>query len=110
VNRCPKIVLHPGHARAPAGHSYFVHARELASLYGVPFEQCVVYQPSHPVHRVRPLAGDVSLYPDESGEYKLPTEAAELLGLCPCRSPYCECEQNKCSHPGCYDARATVTA
>lgn len=23
----------------------------------------------------------------------------------PCRSPYCECELGKCSHPGFYDAR-----
>lgn len=27
----------------------------------------------------------------------------------PCRSPYCECSPGQCSHPGCYDARATVT-
>lgn len=25
--------------------------------------------------------------------------------LKPCRSPYCECDHGKCSHPGCYDAR-----
>lgn len=25
--------------------------------------------------------------------------------LRPCRSPYCECEVGKCTHPGCYDAR-----
>jgi hypothetical protein len=25
--------------------------------------------------------------------------------LKPCRSPYCECSEGKCSHPGCYDAR-----
>lgn len=24
----------------------------------------------------------------------------------PCRSPYCECEPGKCTHPSCYDARA----
>lgn len=23
----------------------------------------------------------------------------------PCRSPYCECEKDKCSHPGFHDAR-----
>ena len=23
----------------------------------------------------------------------------------PCRSPYCECDFNKCTHPGFYDAR-----
>jgi hypothetical protein len=25
--------------------------------------------------------------------------------LKPCRSPYCECEVGKCTHPGFYDAR-----
>ena len=25
--------------------------------------------------------------------------------LQPCRSPYCECTVDKCSHPGFYDAR-----
>lgn len=23
----------------------------------------------------------------------------------PCRSPYCECEEDKCTHPGFHDAR-----
>jgi hypothetical protein len=25
--------------------------------------------------------------------------------LKPCRSPYCECSQGQCTHPGFYDAR-----
>lgn len=25
--------------------------------------------------------------------------------LRPCHSPYCECDFDKCTHPGCYDAR-----
>ncbi len=25
--------------------------------------------------------------------------------LRPCMSPYCECSEGKCTHPGCYDAR-----
>src|SRR6185312_124007 len=25
--------------------------------------------------------------------------------LSPCRSPYCECAEGKCTHPGFYDAR-----
>ena len=29
----------------------------------------------------------------------------EPVALKPCRSPYCECDVGKCSHPGCYDAR-----
>lgn len=27
------------------------------------------------------------------------------LELRPCRSPYCECDVGKCTHPGCYDSR-----
>lgn len=30
---------------------------------------------------------------------------AEKAQLRPCRSPYCECDFGKCTHPGCYDAR-----
>lgn len=30
---------------------------------------------------------------------------APVQDLRPCRSPYCECEPGKCTHPGCYDAR-----
>jgi hypothetical protein len=26
-------------------------------------------------------------------------------GLQPCKSPYCECDVGKCTHPGFYDAR-----
>jgi len=26
----------------------------------------------------------------------------------PCRSPYCECDPGKCTHPGFHDARGTV--
>lgn len=28
--------------------------------------------------------------------------------LKPCRSPYCECDHGKCTHPGFYDARSEV--
>jgi len=27
----------------------------------------------------------------------------------PCRSPYCECEVGKCTHPGFFDARGDMT-
>lgn len=27
------------------------------------------------------------------------------ITLRPCRSPYCECDTGKCTHPGCFDAR-----
>jgi hypothetical protein len=37
----------------------------------------------------------------------LPQNPKQLeLALKPCRSPYCECSDDKCSHPGCYDARS----
>jgi hypothetical protein len=29
----------------------------------------------------------------------------EPVSLKPCRSPYCECDSGKCTHPGFYDAR-----
>ena len=35
-------------------------------------------------------------------------EVPDELCLRPCRSPYCECDVGKCSHPGCYDARGTM--
>lgn len=31
---------------------------------------------------------------------------SHMQGLRPCRSPYCECPEGQCSHPGCYDARS----
>lgn len=31
--------------------------------------------------------------------------ACNCYQLKPCRSPYCECEQGKCTHPGFFDAR-----
>jgi hypothetical protein len=31
--------------------------------------------------------------------------ADEPVSLKPCRSPYCECDSGKCTHPGFYDAR-----
>jgi hypothetical protein len=34
-----------------------------------------------------------------------PEPVQEPVALKPCRSPYCECADGKCTHPGCYDAR-----
>ena len=31
-----------------------------------------------------------------------------MSDLKPCRSPYCECDEGKCTHPGFYDARGEV--
>lgn len=31
--------------------------------------------------------------------------ALEAAASSPCRSPYCECEQGKCTHPGFFDCR-----
>lgn len=40
---------------------------------------------------------------NDSNETSLkPAVAGDLK---PCRSPYCECDQGKCTHPGFYDAR-----
>lgn len=38
-------------------------------------------------------------------ESKSALTGAEVGALKPCRSPYCECSENKCTHPGMYDAR-----
>ncbi len=35
-----------------------------------------------------------------------PAETARNLKVGACRSPYCECSQGRCSHPGFYDARS----
>lgn len=32
-------------------------------------------------------------------------DCLKVKQLKPCRSPYCECEQGKCTHPGFFDAR-----
>jgi len=36
------------------------------------------------------------------------TSCFRRSGIKPCRSPYCECEHGKCTHPGFYDARGTA--
>ncbi len=36
------------------------------------------------------------------------TFTSEITKLKPCRSPYCECTEGKCTHPGCYDARGEI--
>lgn len=43
-------------------------------------------------------------------EIALDTLRKKTPKLRPCRSPYCECEQGKCTHPGCYDARSESDA
>lgn len=34
-----------------------------------------------------------------------PEDRSDCEQLKPCKSPYCECEPNQCTHPGFYDAR-----
>ena len=48
----------------------------------------------------------------KTGECVGPTSSLLLAAaaLHPCRSPYCECELGKCTHPGFYDARHEPTA
>jgi len=42
-------------------------------------------------------------YPDKVAEHL--EQHFGIEDLQPCKSPYCECDVNKCSHPGFYDAR-----
>lgn len=42
---------------------------------------------------------------DELGICMGATCTAQVRELKPCRSPYCECERDKCTHPGFRDAR-----
>ena len=42
-------------------------------------------------------------YPDKVAEHLEQHFGIEYRK--PCKSPYCECDVNKCSHPGFYDAR-----
>jgi len=69
----------PGSVASSDGDRQFVPARELARLYGVPFEQCIVYCPANIGVKLRPLVGDVCLYPDPAGRYELPQQAKDLL-------------------------------
>ena len=41
----------------------------------------------------------------KNGKALLEQPVQEPVALKPCRSPYCECADGKCTHPGCYDAR-----
>ena len=50
---------------------------------------------------------DFEFQDDSAGTLQGAAEAvrARRPKLKPCRSPYCECDHGKCSHPGFYDAR-----
>ena len=50
---------------------------------------------------------DFEFQDDSVGTLQGAAEAIRSRGpkLKPCRSPYCECDRGKCSHPGFYDAR-----
>jgi hypothetical protein len=43
--------------------------------------------------------------PEDVTEINFGNIADEPVSLKPCRSPYCECDSGKCTHPGFYDAR-----
>lgn len=79
VGSHPHVVLCPG----IDGDGNRVSPKELAELYGVPFADCLVWDPSGTwTARTswRPWPWDVQLYPARKGEgYVLPEEAKSIL-------------------------------
>ncbi|MNK29192.1 hypothetical protein D3C87_475830 [compost metagenome] len=70
-----RYVLHIGPVRsATDGDVHSIGAAQLAKLYGVPFSDCVVYDPNRPetVVTFKPLPGDVHLWTRGDGNYTLP--------------------------------------
>lgn len=78
-----RYLLCPGSVRSRTdGQSHFIHARQLAFLYGVPMNECVVLPSgwdnrAKERHREGLLArvdsGDlIALYPRRDGDYTLP--------------------------------------
>lgn len=67
-----KYTLFPGFVgSARDRQTHFISAPKLASLYGVPFNECQVAKTSDPTKR---LSEDtIWLYPDFTGQYILPT-------------------------------------
>lgn len=53
--------------------------------------------------QVRDWSKDFSAY--RTQHYVRPVYATPQPKAKPCRSPYCECDVGKCTHPGFYDAR-----
>lgn len=82
VGAHPHVVLVPG----MDGEYKMVSPQELAQLYGVPFERCLVWDTSGRWVRNghmsswRPYPWDVCLYPAQKGQgYALPEKAREIL-------------------------------
>lgn len=73
-----RVVLAPGYIIINSGDiPQFIDAHNLAALYGVPFDKCVVWNIGKAFTRRR---ADVFLYPQRhSSDYLLPKPARELL-------------------------------
>ncbi|MCK5345326.1 MAG: hypothetical protein KAR20_18075 [Candidatus Heimdallarchaeota archaeon] len=70
-----KWYLHPGREIRPDGsQSKRISPRQLAKLYGVKWEDCVIERYDG---RAKGVAGLVHLYPRNDGVYKTPKEFAD---------------------------------
>lgn len=74
----PVYCLHPGHVCDQGGlNPRYVNALDLAQLYGVEMEECVVAVEPRAFDRAAsyrrdPYAGLIQLYPRHDGNYVLP--------------------------------------
>lgn len=74
----PRLVLVPGWVISRHdGDSHFITARQLAELYHVPFDKCVVWNPNQGGYR--PTIADVILTPRKDGDYTIPQAACDIL-------------------------------
>lgn len=64
----PRYVLHPGRVRSRNdGEQHFITASQLAMLYRISMDDCVVYQKGMPLDE----PGSIHLFPRENGDYRL---------------------------------------
>lgn len=73
-----KYLLCPGTIESKRdGQWHFINARQLANLYGVRLDECVISHPQGPLVGIRPenvefIANLIPLHPRYSGDYTLP--------------------------------------
>lgn len=73
-----KVVLVPGLVNNWAdGKPQGVTGHRLAQLYKIPLSMCIIWDPLG--NQARPDPSLPHLYPDATGEYKLPEEVAKIV-------------------------------
>lgn len=72
----PRYILHPGYVRSSMdGDRHWIGVTQLASLYGVPWKNCVPMYNEKAAYEYRTFgarAGDIHLLPRADGDYRLP--------------------------------------